>query len=133
MENSPHTHLSRRETQVMDVLYQLGEAAVNDVTERLDDAPAYNAVRATMRVLEEKGHVTHRREGRRYVYRPVTPRPRAQRTALRHLVDTLFQGSAPRAMATLIDLSSAELDDEDLDELAEAIARARRTEKGGAS
>ena len=120
-----HLHLTRRETQVMDVVYRLGEAAVRDVVDHLDDAAGYNAVRAIMRVLEEKGHLTHRQEGRRYVYRPVTPRPEAQENALRHLIDTLFQGSAPRAVATLLDMSE-DLDEDELDELAAAIDRARR-------
>lgn len=124
-----HTHLSRRETQVMDIVYQLGEAGVNDVLDRLEDAAGYNSVRAILGVLEEKGHLTHRREGRRYLYRPVIPRRAAQRKALRHLVETLFQGSSPRAIVTLLDMSAGELDPGDLDELSALIETRRERER----
>jgi predicted transcriptional regulator len=107
-----HLHLSRRERQIMDVLYRLGRAPAAEVREQLPDPPSYSAVRAMLRVLEEKGHVRHEEEALRYVFIPTGSRAAATRSALAHLVDTFFEGSAERAVAALLDgkLSAAELD-----------------------
>ncbi len=109
----------------MEAIYRLGEASVSEVREALDDPPGYSAVRALMRILEEKGHLTHRQEGPRYVYAPVRSVDEAKTSALRKILDTFFEGSTERAMAALIDLSSAETSPEELDRLAEMIREAR--------
>lgn len=117
--------LSRRERQVMDVLFRLGEASAADVQDNLPDPPSYSAVRAHLRILEEKGLVTHEQEGPRYVYRPAIRKDKAKRSALQHLVDTFFNGSREQVMAALLDDESSRLSDEQLDRLAELIERAR--------
>jgi BlaI family penicillinase repressor len=118
--------LSRRERQIMDFLYQNGRATAAEVQAHIPDPPGYSAVRAMLRVLEEKGHVRHEQDGPRYVYAPRVARERAKRQALRHVVRTFFDGSAEQAMAALLDDRSAKLSDEDLDRLARLIQRARQ-------
>ena len=116
--------LSRREREVMDVLYRLGEATVAEVMEQLADPPTYSAVRSTLRILEEKGHITHRDDGPRYVYAPAVGREKARRAALDHLVDTFFEGSAEQALATLLRRSDLEMSESQIERLARAIRRA---------
>lgn len=118
--------LSRRERQIMDILYQRGEGTVSDVMEDLADPPSYSAVRATLRVLEEKGHVKHREDGPRYVYLPAVARERARRDALQHLLQTFFGGSAEQAVAALMQMSEADLTPADLERLAERTRQARK-------
>jgi predicted transcriptional regulator len=118
--------LSRRERQIMDVIYRLGRATAAEVLENLPDAPSYSAVRALLRVLEDKGHVKHAEDGPRYVYLPTVPREKARRSALRQLVNTFFDGSAEQAVAALLDLSPARLSAAELDRLADVIASARK-------
>lgn len=118
-------HLSRREKQIMDVVYRLGRATASEVREGLPDPPGYSAVRALLRVLEEKGHLRHESDGPRYVYLPTVPARRASRSALRGVLDTFFGGSAEHAVAALLDLSREDLTEEDLDRLARLIDRAR--------
>jgi len=118
--------LSRRERQIMDAIYQLGEATAQDVLGRLPDPPSYSAVRALLRILEEKGHVRHRRDGARYVYQPTVPRERARASALRQIVRTFFDGSAGAAAAALLDLSRDDLTDDELAELQTLVERARK-------
>jgi predicted transcriptional regulator len=120
------TELSRRERQIMDFLYQHGRASAADVQRGMPDPPSYSAVRAMLRVLEEKGHVRHDQDGPRYVYLPRLARDRAKRSALRHVVKTFFDGSAEQALAALLDEGSAELSEEELDRLARLIERARK-------
>ena len=120
--------LSRRERQIMDVVYQLGEADVADVAARLPDRPAYNAVRVTLGILERKGHLAHRRAGARYVYAPTVPVERARRSAMRHVLATFFKGSPSAAILALLNGSEARLSRRDLDQIARAIAQARREE-----
>lgn len=122
------THLSRRESQIMDVIWELGSATAAEVRERLPDPPSYSAVRAMLRVLEEKGHLRHRSDGPRYVFSPTMPRDRARRTALRRLVRTFFGGSTENAMAALLDLDDAELDERALERIVTRIERAREEE-----
>ena len=118
-------HLSRRESQIMEIVYRAGRATAAEVHERLPDPPSYSAVRALLRVLEEKGHLRHEQMGPRYVFLPTVPRERAREHALERLVGTFFGGSPEGAMAALLDLGGEELDREALDRLAERIEKAR--------
>ncbi|HEX5443654.1 MAG TPA: BlaI/MecI/CopY family transcriptional regulator [Pirellulales bacterium] len=118
--------LGRRERQIMDVVYQLGEASVADVQQRLTDPPSYSAVRTMIRHLEGKGHLRHRREGTKYVYRPTRSRESASRSALGHLLDTFFGGSASDAVAAILDVSGDRLTGHDYDRLQQLIAQARQ-------
>ena len=121
--------LSRRERQIMDVLYQRQRASAADIRESLADPPSYSAVRALLRILEEKGHVRHAEKDLRYVYFPAVSRERVRRAALRHLVETFFDGSAAQAVATLLDPSTAHVSESELERISELISRVR---KGGA-
>ncbi|MFQ5569317.1 MAG: BlaI/MecI/CopY family transcriptional regulator [Rhodothermales bacterium] len=126
MTKSLHTHLSRRETQIMDVIYLLGEASVADVVARMPDEPAYNSIRVTLSILERKGYLKHRQEGQRYIYAPVLSTEKATRSALGHLLMTFFGGSPSKAILTLLDMSSNRFTQEDLDQLAERVEQARK-------
>lgn len=117
---------SRREREIMEILYRLGEGAVADVVDAMADASSYDAVRLTLGVLEEKGHVSHRREGRRYIYRPTVPASRASRSALRRLMRTYFRGSPHEAVIAMLDASERRMTDEELEEIAAWIREARR-------
>lgn len=116
--------LSRRERQIMDVIYARGQATAAEVTAALADPPSYSAVRALLRILEQKGHLRHQQDGPRYVFLPTIPRDRARRSALRNLVRTFFDGSSAQAAAALIDQS--QLSDEDFQRLSQAIDKARK-------
>lgn len=116
--------LSRRERQILDILYARGCATAAEVREALPDAPSYSAVRALLRILEEKGHARHQSQGTRYVYLPSVPRERARDSALTRIVMTFFEGSAAQAAAALVD--SGSLSDEELTRLAALIERARK-------
>lgn len=118
--------LSRRERQIMDAVYRLGEATVAEVRASITDAPSYSTVRALMRVLTEKGELTYTTDGPRYVYRPTTPRSEASASALQRVLSTFFEGSPSQAMAALMDLSSGDLTDDELDELETLVLKARR-------
>ena len=126
MGDSPHIDLSRRERQIVDILYSRGRASVAEVLEDLPDPPSYSAVRAMLRILEEKGHLEHDQEGPRYLYRPTLPRAKAQKSAMERIVRTFFDGSAERAVAALLDLSASELSDQELGRLAELIEQAKK-------
>jgi len=121
--------LSRRERQIMDVLYRRGRATVAEILEELPEPPSYSAVRAMLRVLEEKKHIRHEEKDLRYVYLPVVPREKARRSAVAHLLDTFFDGSAEQAVATLLDVSARDLKAEDFDRLAALIDEARKEER----
>jgi predicted transcriptional regulator len=110
----------------MDIVYELKEATVGQVLEKLPSPPSYSAVRALLRVLEVKGHLSHRQEGPRYIYAPTLPKERARRSALRHLLKTFFDGSTEDAVAALLDISEADLSESDYLRLAELIAKARK-------
>ena len=118
--------LSRRERQIMDVLYRLGRATAAEVHEAIPDPPGYSAVRAMLRVLEEKKHIRHEERDLRYVFIPVVTREKARRSAARHLLDTFFDGSPGQAVATLLDVSESNLSHEELDRLAGLIEKARK-------
>src|SRR5579875_3392984 len=105
MLNTQHK-LSRRERQIMDLLYRLGRATAAEIHQRLPDPPSYSAVRAMLRVLEEKKHIRHEEKDLRYVFSPVVPREKARRSAVRHMLDTFFEGSPEQAVAALLDVSA---------------------------
>lgn len=117
--------LSRRERQMMDVIYRKGEASAAEVRAEIADPPSYSAVRATLRILEEKGMLCHEEREGKYVFRPVAPRNRARQSALRHLLDTFFEGSAPSAVAALLG-SASKFSREELDQLSGLIERAKK-------
>ncbi|MEX2569974.1 MAG: BlaI/MecI/CopY family transcriptional regulator [Gemmatimonadota bacterium] len=120
------SELSRRERQIMDVLYARGNATVAEVMEDLPDPPGYSAVRATLRILEEKGHVYHEQDGPRYVYAPSVEPERARTAALRHLVTTFFEGSEEEAVMTLLRMTDASLSEDEVGRIRERIREARR-------
>ena len=120
------TDLSRRERQVMDILYRDGKATAADVLAGLPDPPSYSAVRAMLRILEEKGHIRHEQDGPRYVFVPTVKRDTAQRSALRHVINTFFDGSASQVMAALFELSARELDADELAQLRRLVDKAKR-------
>src|SRR6266705_7011787 len=117
MRKDGHRNLSRRERQMMDILYQRGRATASEIHEALPDPPSHTAVRAKLRVLEEKGHVRHEEEALRYVYVPTVARDTARRSALRHMVSTFFAGSVEDTVAALLDISAADLSPKDLDRI----------------
>jgi predicted transcriptional regulator len=121
-----HHDLSRRERQIVDALYKLGRASAAEVRAELPDPPSYSAVRALLRILEDKGHVRHEQDGPRYVYAPTVTRDSAKRSAMRHMLQTFFDGSASQAMSALLDVSSSRLSDSELDRLEQLIDQARR-------
>ncbi len=124
--NQPiHTHLSRRESQIMDIVYRLGEASVADVVGHMPDEPAYNSVRVTLSILERKGYLKHRREKRRYLYEPVLAPDTATRSAMSHMMKTFCGGSPSRAILTMLDMSSARLSKQELAEIAAWIEQAK--------
>ena len=127
MTRQTHHDLSRRERQIIDILYAQGRATAAEVQAALTDPPSYSAVRAMLRILEEKGHVKHEQDGPRYVYVPTVARDNAKRSALRHMLQTFFDGSAEQAISALLDDSSTRLSDHELDRLARMIDQARRT------
>jgi predicted transcriptional regulator len=122
----PQTKLPRREREIMDALYQRGEATVNEVMERMPDPPSYSAVRATLRVLEDKGLVKHKQDGPRYVYLPAIPTQKAGFAALKHLVHTFFDGSAEQALVALVQMSDAHLTPAELERLSDRISKAKK-------
>src|SRR5579871_2896999 len=126
MRKDGHRNLSRRERQIMDILYQRGRASAAEILEALPDPPTYSAVRAKLRVLEEKKHVRHEEESLRYVYVPTVARDTARRSALRHMLSTFFGGSVEEAVAALLDLSAANLSKDDLARLSHLIEEARQ-------
>ena len=124
MTKAPKPPLSRREREVMDVLYRLGEATVAEVMEELADPPTYSAVRSALRILENKGHIAHREDGPRYVYAPAVGREKARRAALDQLVDTFFEGSSEQAVVALLRRSDLEMSDSQIERLARAVRKA---------
>jgi len=121
--------LSRRERQIMDIIYRLGRATVGEVMERLTGEPAYSTVRAQLRVLEDKGHLRHEEQGLRYVYLPSVPRHMVRQSALKHLVDTFFEGSAGKAVAALLGKEGFKISDEELERISELIEKAKKEDR----
>ena len=118
--------LSRRERQIMDILYRRGRATAGEVMDDLAGSPSYSTVRTQLRVLEAKGHVRHEEQGLRYVYAPAIPRHAARKSALRHLVDTFFDGSAEKTVVALLGAEGARLTDEQLDRISAIVEKARK-------
>jgi predicted transcriptional regulator len=123
-----HTVLSRRERQIMDTLYQLGRATAGDLMKALPGEPSDSTVRTQLRVLEAKGHVRHEEEGLRYVYVPVVPRRVVRKSALKHLVNTFFDGSVEKVVAALLGPDGGRLSEDELNRIAEMVAKARAEE-----
>jgi len=130
MARRTESDLSRRERQIMDIVYRLEKASAAEVRENLPDPPSYSAVRAMLRILEEKGQLRHTKDGAKYIYRATRPRSRAGISALRRVLDTFFHGSAESAVAALLENSDADLSEEELDRLSRLIDEARK-EGGG--
>lgn len=126
MDGSPVAELSRRERQIMDIIYRRRRATVAEVRADLPDPPSYSAVRALLRVLEEKGHLTHEQDGPRYIYQPTVPRDEARESALERLLRTFFDGSTEKAVAALLDMSTDDLSEAELERLARLIEEARK-------
>ena len=127
MKKPPHSDLSRREREIMDIVYRLREAGAAEVASRMHDDPGYDSVRVTLGILEKKGHLKHRLDGRRYVYSPTVPHSQATRSAMRGVVQTFFRGSPSKAILTLLDMSSTKLSQEELDEIAGWIEKERQS------
>ncbi len=125
-KSATHTTLTRRERQIMDVLYRRGRATAADVMADLPGEPNYSTVRTQLRVLEDKGHVRHDEEGLRYVYAPAVPRHAARKSALKHLVETFFDGSAEQVVAAVLGGEASRLSDEELDRVSALIEKARK-------
>lgn len=128
MPTAPHAALSRRERQIMDILYELGRATAADVMNALPGDPSDSTVRTQLRVLEGKGHVRHEEEGQKYVYLPVVPRRVVRKSALKHVVNTFFDGSVEKVVAALLGPDGGKLTDEELDRIAELVSKARAEE-----
>jgi BlaI family transcriptional regulator, penicillinase repressor len=126
MVKTLHAVLSRRERQIIDILYRRGRATAADVMQELPADTTYSTVRTQLRVLEEKGHIRHEQEGQRYVYTPAVPRGTVRRSALKHLVETFFDGSVEQTVAALLGGEGSRLDQEQLDRIEELIKKARK-------
>lgn len=126
MTKPVHTGLTKRERQIVDVLYKRGRATAAEIMGDLPDRPSYSTVRTQLRVLEVKGHVRHEEQGLRYVYIPTVPRYAARRSALKHLVETFFDGSSTKVVAALLGGEASRLSDTDLERIAELVRDARR-------
>lgn len=122
----PLQSLSRREREIMDIVFAAESATAIEVRDRMPDAPSYSAVRATLRILEQKGVLRHEHDGKRYVYRPTVNPSKARRTALDHIVNTFFDGSAAGAVLTLLEQPGGDMAPEDLDRMVQLIERARK-------
>ena len=128
MSKPLHAVLSRRERQIMDRLYELGRATAAEVMTALPGEPSDSTVRTQLRVLEAKGHVRHEEEGQKYVYLPVVPRRVVRKSALKHVVNTFFDGSVEKVVAALLGPDGGKLSDEELDRIAELVSKARAEE-----
>ena len=125
VKKKPAEDLARRERQIMDVIHRLEEATVGEVLDQLADPPSYSSVRTMIRLLESKGLLSHRQDGKRYVYKAIQSREAASRSALRKLMDVFFAGSATDAVAAILDVSSESLEPGDLDRMAKLIRQAK--------
>lgn len=126
MSDSPYMDLSRRERQIMYIVYDRGSATAHEVRDRLPDDPSDSTVRTLLRVLEEKGELYHEEDGPRYVYKPTRSREKVRQSALSHMLKTFFDGSTEQAVAALLDVSSSDLSEQELDRLTDLIEKARR-------
>ena len=126
MPKHPHVHLSRRERQIMDAVYRLGQATAAEVLENMPDPPGYSAVRAMLRLLEEKGYLKHDQDGQRYVYLPTISRDKASQSALKQVVQTFFDNSTEQTVAALLDMSKSKMSAAELERLSQLIEKARK-------
>ena len=126
MANGTNRYLSRREREIMDILYRLGEATVSEVAKHMSDDTSYDSVRITLGILKKKGYVTHHRESRHYVYSPKVSREEASRSAARNLIRTFFGGSPMRAVLTLLDESSDRLSEDELEKIADWLKKEKK-------
>ncbi|HYR88727.1 MAG TPA: BlaI/MecI/CopY family transcriptional regulator [Terriglobia bacterium] len=129
MPKQPHSALSRRERQIMDIVYRRGRATVGEVMAELSGEPSYSTVRAQLRVLEEKSQLRHEEHGLRYVYIPAIPRHTVRQSALKHLVDTFFEGSAEKVVAALLGRESSRISEDELERMAQLIEKAKKERK----
>ncbi|QDU81167.1 Penicillinase repressor [Polystyrenella longa] len=128
-QKKSHTQLARRERQIMEAIYNLKEASVSDVLKQLPDPPSYSAIRAMMRLLEEKGHLKHRQVGTKYVYRPTESKETVRKSVLKHVVTSLFDNSTENAFAALLDISSSNLTKSELKSISTMIDGAKANAK----
>ena len=126
MVKTLHNVLSRRERQIVDILYRRGRATAADVMEDLPGDPSYSTVRTQLRVLEDKGHVRHEEDGQRYIYAPAVPRRTVRKSAMKHVIETFFEGSVEQAVAALLGGEGSRLTEEELDRIEELIKKARK-------
>jgi predicted transcriptional regulator len=126
MSENPHHQLSRRERQIMDIIYQRGQATAAEVLENLPNPPGYSAVRAMLRLLEEKGYLKHEQDGPRYLFKPTLAREKARKSAMKQMLETFFDGSTEQAVAALLNLSKSKLGKEELDRLSRMIETAKK-------
>ncbi|HEY8186910.1 MAG TPA: BlaI/MecI/CopY family transcriptional regulator [Pyrinomonadaceae bacterium] len=126
MTKHTHSNLSRRERQIMDIIYRRAQATAMEMMENLPDPPSYSAVRAMLRLLEQKGYLKHQQDGLRYVYLPTLSREKARQSALKQMLQTFFDDSTEDAVATLLDISKSKLSKADLDRLSKLIDKARK-------
>ncbi len=126
MAQALHSTLSRRERQIMDILYRLGRATANEVMDALSGEPNYSTVRTQLRVLEGKGHIRHEEQGLRYIYTPIVPRHEIRQSALKHLVDTFFEGSTQKVVAALLGSEGAQITQDELESIAELVEKVRK-------
>jgi predicted transcriptional regulator len=128
MPKHPHNTLSRRERQIMDIIYRLGRATANEVITELAEETHSSTVRTQLRVLEEKGHLQHEEEGARFVYTPVAPRSAVRQSALRHTIETFFEGSAEKMLSTLLG-SGSKMSEDELNRMSDLIDKAKKGPK----
>ena len=129
MVHGKHVHLTRRERQIMDVLYAREEASVLDIQEQIPDSPSYSAVRALLKKLMDKGHIEYRQSGPKYVYRPVLPKNDAKKSAIRRLLDTFFDGSTASAVVNLLGQGGKELSDDEIAAIESELARLKAKDR----
>ena len=127
MQKPLYANLSRRERQIMDIVYRLAEASVSDVAGRIENSPGYDSVRVTLGILTKKGYLKYRRENRRYIYSPTVPREKVSRSAVRNLLRTFYGGSPSRAILAMLDMSSSRLSRKELDEIASWLDKERKS------
>jgi predicted transcriptional regulator len=126
MSTNSHRHLSRRERQIMDIIYQRGQATAAEVQESLPDPPSYSAVRAMLRLLDEKGYLKHEQDGPRYLFKPTLAREKARKSAMKQMLETFFDGSTEQAVAALLNLSKSKLGKEELDRMSQMVETAKK-------
>ncbi len=126
MPKNSHKHLSRREREIMDIIYKRGQATATEVMEAMDKPPSYSAVRALLRILEEKGSLRHQQEGQKYIFLPTVTREKAKQSAMKRMLHVFFNDSTEAAVAALLDISQTKMTDEEWDRLTSLIDQAKK-------